>query len=74
MSQQPSRYRGYRFPREVIAHAVWLYRRFGLGTNGAESRFLGLNRPFQAPFIQDLFSAAKYPLPSFALSASVSRR
>ena len=30
MSQQPSRYRGYRFPPEIIAHAVWLYHRFGL--------------------------------------------
>ena len=30
MSQQPSRYRGCRFPPEIIAHAVWLYHRFGL--------------------------------------------
>ena len=26
----PSPYRGYRFPPEVIAHAVWLYFRFHL--------------------------------------------
>src|SRR5438034_11623980 len=25
-----SPYRGYRFPREIIAHAVWLYFRFHL--------------------------------------------
>jgi len=25
-----SLYRGYRFPREIIAHAVWLYFRFHL--------------------------------------------
>jgi putative transposase len=25
-----SRYRGYRFPPEIIAHAVWLYFRFHL--------------------------------------------
>ena len=30
MSQQPSRYRGYRFPPEIIAHALWFYHRFGL--------------------------------------------
>ena len=23
-------YRGYRFPPEIIAHAVWVYHRFGL--------------------------------------------
>src|SRR5438552_18502292 len=26
----PSPYRGYRFPPEIIAHAVWLYFRFHL--------------------------------------------
>src|SRR5260221_9442656 len=26
----PSLYRGYRFPPEIIAHAVWLYLRFHL--------------------------------------------
>jgi putative transposase len=36
MSQQPSRYRGYRFPPEVIAHAVWLYHRFGLSFRDVE--------------------------------------
>ena len=28
-SQSPS-YRGYRFPPEIISHAVWLYHRFCL--------------------------------------------
>ena len=28
-STAPS-YRGYRFPREIIAHCVWLYFRFNL--------------------------------------------
>ncbi|MDA1095594.1 MAG: IS6 family transposase [Acidobacteria bacterium] len=36
MNQQPSRYRGYRFPPEVIAHAVWLYHRFGLSFRNVE--------------------------------------
>lgn len=25
-----SMYRGFRFPREMISHCVWLYRRFPL--------------------------------------------
>ena len=36
MSQHPSRYRGYRFPPEIIAHAVWLYHRFGLSFRDVE--------------------------------------
>ena len=36
MSQQPSRYRGYRLPPEIIAHAVWLYHRFGLSLRDVE--------------------------------------
>lgn len=30
MSNHPLSYRGYRFPPEIISHAVWLYHRFGL--------------------------------------------
>ena len=30
------RYRGYRFPREIISHAVWLYHRFGLSFRNVE--------------------------------------
>ncbi len=30
MSNHPPSYRGYRFPPEIISHAVWLYHRFGL--------------------------------------------
>ena len=36
MSQQPSRYRGYRLPPEIIAHAVWLYHRFGVSFREVE--------------------------------------
>ncbi|HIE93270.1 MAG TPA: IS6 family transposase, partial [Acidobacteria bacterium] len=28
MMSQPPSYRGYRFPPEIISHAVWLYHRF----------------------------------------------
>ncbi len=31
-----SRYRGYRFPRELIGHAVWLYYRFTLNFRDVE--------------------------------------
>jgi putative transposase len=34
-SQVPS-YHGYRFPPEIISHAVWLYHRFGLSFRDAE--------------------------------------
>jgi len=27
---RPPSYKGYRFPAEVISHAVWLYFRFAL--------------------------------------------
>jgi hypothetical protein len=29
-----ARYTGYRFPAEIIGHAVWLYFRFPLGLRG----------------------------------------
>ena len=29
-------YRGYRFPSEVISHAVWLYHRFSLSFRDVE--------------------------------------
>jgi putative transposase len=31
-----SRYAGYRFPAEIISHAVWLYFRFPLGLRMVE--------------------------------------
>ena len=34
-SQLPS-YRGYRFPAEIISHAVWLYHRFCLSFRDVE--------------------------------------
>ena len=35
MTSQPPSYRGYRFPPEIISHAVWLYR-FGLSFRDVE--------------------------------------
>ena len=34
-SPSPS-YRGYRFPPEIISHAVWLYHRFSLSFRDVE--------------------------------------
>ena len=36
MTSQSLSYRGYRFPPEIISHAVWLYHRFGLSFRDAE--------------------------------------
>ena len=36
MTGPPPSYRGYRFPREIIKHAVWLYHRFGLSFRDVE--------------------------------------
>ncbi len=36
MTSQPPSYRGYRFPRAIISHAVWLYHRFGLSFRDVE--------------------------------------
>ena len=35
-SPRPDLYRGYRFPGEVVAHAVWLYLRFALSFRDVE--------------------------------------
>ncbi len=36
MNAQTSSYRGYRFPPEIISHAVWLYYRFCLSFRDVE--------------------------------------
>ena len=36
MTSQPPSYRGYRFPPEIISHAVWLYHRFCLSFRDVE--------------------------------------
>ena len=36
MPHPAPRYRGYRFPPEIISHAVWLYHRFGLSVRDVE--------------------------------------
>ena len=36
MNSQPSCYHGYRFPPEIISHAVWLYHRFCLSFRDVE--------------------------------------
>ena len=36
MTRRPPSYRGYRFPPEIIGHAVWLYHRFCVSFRDAE--------------------------------------
>ena len=36
MTPEPATYPGYRFPAEVIRHAVWLYRVFSLSLRDVE--------------------------------------
>ena len=36
MASGPASYPGYRFPAEVIRHAAWLYRLFGLSLRDIE--------------------------------------
>ena len=36
MRNQPASYHGYRFPPDIISHAVWLYHRFCLSFRDAE--------------------------------------
>ncbi len=36
MTSQAPNYHGYRFPPEIISHAVWLYHRFCLSFRDAE--------------------------------------
>ena len=39
MTTAPNPYRGFRFPAEVIEHAVWLYQYFSLSLRDVETIF-----------------------------------
>ncbi len=36
MTPEPTTYRGYRFPAEIISHAIWLYHCFSLSLRDVE--------------------------------------
>ena len=40
-----ARYAGYRFPAEIISHAVWLYFRFPLGLRMVEELLAARGAP-----------------------------
>ena len=40
MTSPSSSYRGYRFPSEIISHAVWLYHRFCLSFREVDEVFV----------------------------------
>ena len=37
MKTEPSPYHGFRFPAEIISHAVWLYHCFSLSLRDVET-------------------------------------
>ena len=45
-----TRYAGYRFPAEIIGHAVWLYFRFPLGLRMVEELLAARPTRFVAAF------------------------
>jgi putative transposase len=44
MTSEPATYPGYRFPAEIISHAVWLYHAFGLSLRPTSGRSCSLAR------------------------------
>src|SRR6516225_965147 len=55
-----ARYAGYRFPAEIISHAVWLYFRFPLG-----QQLLDHTQPKREPKIQSR-RVAVFSVPAWA--------
>jgi hypothetical protein len=49
-----TRYKGHRFPAEVIGHAVWLYFRFPLGLRMVEE-LLAARGTIAAPLLRVLY-------------------
>lgn len=41
MPSSMPRLKGYRFPREIVAYAVWVYHRFALSTADVEDLLAG---------------------------------
>ena len=53
MISPPPSYRGYRFPADIIAHAVWLYFRFSLSFRDLEDLLVqrgGIGEPLSDSF------------------------
>lgn len=40
MNEPAARYKNHRFPIEIVAHAIWLYHRFGLSLREVEEMLL----------------------------------
>ena len=62
MKAEPSAYRGFRFPAEIISHVVWLVRCFSLSLREVETilvqQFLSSHQ------IHNLFQLDRHPTPS----------
>ena len=70
-STAPS-YRGYRFPREIIAHCVWLYFRFCLSFRDIQEMMLerGVDVSHEAIRLWCLRFGAEYAQPAAAPTGS----
>src|ERR1700746_1144909 len=70
-----ARYTGYRFPCEIISHAVWLYFRFPLGLRMVEellaARGITVSHETVRQWARKFWPAVRQPDPS---SASARRR
>ena len=62
MKRDVPSYRGYRFPPEIISHAVWLYHRFGVSFRDVEDLLAqrGLTMSYEAIRLWCLTFGAAY--------------
>ena len=62
MKSDPPSYHGYRFPPEIISHAVWLYHRFGVSVRDVEDRLAqrGLTVSYEAIRLWHITFGAAY--------------
>ena len=66
-----ARYAGYRFPAEIISHAVWLYFRFPLGLRMVEellaARGIHRQRHRQLVWVSRILGNGKGPIGTHAI-------
>jgi transposase-like protein len=59
MRSQVPNYHGYRFPPEIISHAIWLYHRFGLSFRDVEDLLAQRDITVTYETIRQLVSAVR---------------
>ena len=65
MKTKTNVYRGYRFPREIISHSVWLYHRFSLSFRDVEELLAkrGIIVSYETGFVAWLIAELRVPGP-----------